>query len=114
MPLLDPVIEFVLEREGGFVDSAADRGGRTNFGITKQFLTDHYRPTLGPAQPEATDSDIDALNLDRAREVYIEFMRRSRIVEIDDERLRLSAFDIAVNSGASAAWKMVQRALIAL
>ena len=32
---VDRLIEGVLEREGGFVDHPADRGGPTCFGITE-------------------------------------------------------------------------------
>ena len=89
----DEAINRVLEREGGFVDDPADRGGRTNFGISQR------------AYP---DLDIANLTRDEAARIY----KRDYwdFIGADDlpENIREIAFDTAVNQGPGFA----RRALI--
>lgn len=51
----DKAIEFILRREGGYVNHPDDPGGETNFGISRR------------AHP---DIDIKNLNRDGAKEIY--------------------------------------------
>lgn len=53
------IIEDVIEREGGFVDHADDRGGATRWGITER-----------EARADGYEGPMSALPMDRARSIY--------------------------------------------
>jgi lysozyme family protein len=88
--------ELVIGHEGGLVDDPKDPGGLTNFGISKR----QY-----PAE------DIANLTLDQARSIY----KRDYWSAIKGDQLppplALCLFDLAVNSGVSAAIRMLQKTL---
>ncbi len=96
-------VEKVLAREGGYVNNPNDRGGETNFGITKAVARAHGY--TGPMQdlPRATAIAIyradywDKQNLDK--------------VEALAPRLAAKLFDVGVNAGIGRAGKWLQRAL---
>jgi lysozyme family protein len=56
-------IDRLLTREGGFVNSPVDRGGPTNWGITKLTLS-KFRGTI------VTLDDVKGLSKDEARTIY--------------------------------------------
>lgn len=88
--------DFVLGREGGYVNDPHDPGGETNFGITKR---------------DYPDLDIKNLSIKKAREIY----KRDYWDKVKSEKLplplRLSVFDAAVNQGPGTAIKLLQRSL---
>ena len=89
------IIEKVLEHEGGYVNDPNDRGGETNFGITKKFYP---------------DVDIKNLTKDQAKHIYhTDYWRRGKCDEIPS-RLRHIYFDMLVNFGKRGAVKVLQRA----
>ncbi len=102
----DRVIEDILEREGGYVDHPADRGGPTNWGITQATLAD-WR-----AQP-VTAADVQALTRDEAKRIYWHryVTGPGYLDAIDDEKLLAFVVDYAVHSGPGRATKALQRAL---
>ena len=60
-------LPIVLEREGGFVDHEADRGGATNRGVT-QAVYDTYRTGRSletRSVREITDDEVEEVYLDR-------------------------------------------------
>ena len=61
--------DFVLGREGGYVNDPHDPGGETNFGITKR---DH------------PDLDIKNLSIKKAREIYTDIKKEIPQVVFDD------------------------------
>lgn len=103
---LQTLITRLLQREGGYVNHPADRGGPTNFGITQAVLT-AWRNV------PATADDVEALDDVEARAVYEELFW----VQPGFNRLTLAPlviemlFDTAVHSGPRTAVKMLQRAL---
>lgn len=101
---MDPIIEAVLEREGGSVDDPQDRGGFTNWGITKPFLERYEK------RPVSVD-EIEGLTRERAGVIYEWFMDVTNIADIEDEALRATVFDAAVHHGEHAAIKFLQRAI---
>lgn len=99
---------FVLEREGGFVNDAADRGGATKYGITAATLT----RARGVAS--VTPADVQQLRISEAVAIYErDYWRASAADRIALERpcLALCHFDAAVNHGVQQATRFLQRAL---
>lgn len=97
-------LNFVLIREGGFVNHPADPGGATNKGITLRTL-EEWR-----GKP-CTVSDVAALTINEAGAIY-----RARYWNpIQGDKLPagldLAVFDAAVNSGPGQAAKWLQRAV---
>ena len=97
-------LKIVLGNEGGLVDDKADRGGRTNFGITQKTLDDFCRATGRTLKPvdQLTDEDVEL--------IYAGYWKDCR-ADYLPEGLDLCVFDCAVNSGAGRAIKLLQRAL---
>jgi lysozyme family protein len=92
----DDAVEVVLKYEGGYVNDPNDKGGETNFGISKAAY-----PTL----------DIKNLTKEDAKKIYrINYWDQLRL-EAFPQRARLIVFDAAVNQGQTRAIMMVQRTL---
>jgi lysozyme family protein len=100
------LIEAVMEREGGYVNQAADSGGPTCFGITEAVARAH-----GYAGP------MRLLPRDEAAAIYRRlYWTRPRLDEIAGRSSLLAAelFDTGVNMGPAVAVTFLQRALTAL
>jgi lysozyme family protein len=96
-------LPFVLQREGGRVDDAADPGGRTNLGITQK-TWDAWRTNNAPDAPgdvwDATVEDVTPLY----HMAYWLAAGCDRLADGDS----LAVFDCAVNMGvhrATALWQ---------
>lgn len=90
----EQAIEIILREEGGYVNDPVDRGGETNFGISKR------------AYPNV---DIKNLTKERAAELYrLDYWERIKADQLP-EWLRLPVFDFAVNGGVARAIKMLQK-----
>ncbi len=89
-------IDFVISREGGYVDHPSDPGGRTNFGIS---------------QRAHKDVDIPNLTLAEAEAIY----EKDYWIPCRCDRIAypasLAVFDYAVNSGTKVATKALQRSI---
>lgn len=96
-------LEFVLKREGGYVNDPDDPGGATNLGITLAVLREAW------ADPNLTAADVKALTRADAAAIY--FARYWRPVQGDKlpQGVDLATFDFAVNSGPMRAAKYLQR-----
>ena len=95
----DAYFERLLKHEGGWSDHAADRGGKTNLGITIG--------TLRSIKPDATEQDLRNLTKDEAKAIYRKNYYEGPGIDKLPENIREQVFDIAVNSGPSRAMKMV-------
>jgi hypothetical protein len=94
MPIPSPIIDFILEHEGGYVNSEFDPGGETNFGISKRSY-----PHL----------DIKNLTRKQAAEIYErDFYNKVRGDDLP-VWLALLVTDFAVNAGIGTAVKTLQR-----
>jgi lysozyme family protein len=96
MSLFDDAFEFTVGHEGGYVNDTDDSGGETNWGISKK------------AHP---DVDIKNLTKDGAKEIYRKNYWNSYYELLNNDTLTIRVFDMAVNSGAIAAIKILQEAI---
>lgn len=92
-----PAVETTLSREGGYTNDPADRGGETNFGISKRQF---------PA--------VDIKNLTRADAVRLYREHYWRFSDLNDQDLANKVFDFAVLYGLKGAIEMLQASIVAL
>ena len=103
---IDKLIEELLDREGGYVNHPADRGGPTNFGIT-----------LAVARANGWTGDIRRLPRPIAAGIYRRlYWHQPRFDDVARHAPRIAAelFDTGVNMGPKVAAAFLQRALNAL
>lgn len=101
----DAVIDDLLQKEGGFVDRAADRGHATNRGITSRTLGEWRR--LG--RP-ATVAEVKALTENEARAIYAQrYVQPFALIPFDE--LRAQLVDFGVNAGVFTATEALQDVL---
>lgn len=122
MSHFEAAIETVLAHEGGFTDGTGDSGGATQWGISLRWLR-----TLGHLDHDGEeegdldhDGDVDADDVRRlTRAQAIAFYRkgwwdRGGYQAIEPQALATKLLDLAVNIGATAAHRCLQRALRAV
>ncbi len=100
------LIDAVLDREGGYTNNPADRGGETKYGIT-----------VAVARANGYDGPMRSLPLAEARDIYRRlYWLRPRFDAVAARAPALAAklFDIGVNMGPPVAAAFLQRALNAL
>jgi len=93
-------VEFVLRHEGGYADDPADRGGKTNWGLSSV-----HHP------------DLDVRDLTRARaieEYRRRYWERYRLDEIDDVAVATKVLDLCVWMGPDDAARYLQTAICAV
>ena len=103
---IDQLIEALIEREGGYANHPADRGGPTRFGITEAVARAHgYRGAMS------------GLPQDEAAAIYRRlYWLRPRFDQVAARAPRIAAelFDTGANMGPAVAATFLQRALTAL
>jgi lysozyme family protein len=103
---IQSLIDDVIDREGGFVDHPADRGGATNWGITEAVArANGYGGTMR-SLPRGTAAAI-------YRRLYWVAPGFDRVAE-RAAALAAELFDTGVNMGPTVAATFLQRALNAL
>jgi hypothetical protein len=103
---VDRLVEALVEREGGYVNNPADKGGPTCFGITEAV-----------ARANGYAGAMKLLPRDEAAVIYKRmYWLRPRFDEVAKRSGRLAAelFDTGVNMGPAVAVTFLQRALTAL
>jgi lysozyme family protein len=106
MTNVDELIEEVIEREGGYVNHPADRGGATNWGVTEAV-----------ARRQGYTGEMRALPRSDAIAIYKRLYWLSpRFDAVAQRAPRLAAemFDTGINMGTGTATGFLQRALNAL
>jgi lysozyme family protein len=103
---VDGLVDALIEREGGYVDNPADKGGPTCFGITQAVA--RANGYAGPMR-QLPRSEAEAIyrRLYWVRPAFDQIATRSR-------RLAAELFDTGVNMGPAVAVTFLQRALTAL
>jgi lysozyme family protein len=103
---VDRLIDALIDREGGYVDHPADKGGPTCFGITEAVARAH-----GYAGP------MRQLPREEAAAIYKRlYWLRPRFNEVANRSARIAGelFDTGVNMGPAVAVTFLQHALTAL
>lgn len=103
---IDELIDSLIDREGGFVNNSADRGGATRYGITEAV-----------ARAQGYSGAIRTLPRSQAAEIYRRlYWLRPRFDDIAERSQALAAelFDTGSNMGPAVAVTFLQRALSAL
>ena len=103
---VDRMLDELLDREGGYVNHPADRGGPTRFGITEAVARAHGCRGAIRDLPEA-----------EARAIYRRiYWLRPRLDAISEQAPAIAGelFDTGVNMGPAVAITFLQRALTAL
>ncbi|HVM22979.1 MAG TPA: glycosyl hydrolase 108 family protein [Sphingomicrobium sp.] len=103
---VDALIDAVLEREGGYVNHPADKGGPTRFGVTEAV-----------ARANGYRGAMRSLPREEAAAIYKRlYWLRPRLDEVAKRSARVAAelFDTGVNMGPAVAVTFLQRALSAL
>ena len=96
MSPFEKALAFVLEREGGYVDDPKDRGGETNYGISKKSYP---------------NEDIKGMTRERAAIIYErDFWDACKCGQLPIP-IAFVVFDIAVNQGQPTACFLLQEAL---
>ena len=103
---IERLLDELVEREGGFADHPADRGGVTRYGVTEAVARAHgYRGLMR------------TLPRDEALSIYRRlYWLRPRFDAVAERAPRIAAelFDTGVNMGPAVAATFLQRALTAL
>ena len=105
-PELDELVEALIEREGGYVANAADKGGPTCFGITEAV-----------ARANGYRGAVRDFPRDEAAAIYKRlYWLRPRLDEVAARSRRIAEelFDTGINMGPAVAVTFLQRALTAL
>jgi len=100
------VINGVLRAEGGYVNDPADRGGETNFGITKAV-----------AVQNGYTGDMRSFPVNLAYDIYYkQYVKAPKFDQVGTLSVPIAAemIDTGVNMGPRQATLMLQRALNAL
>jgi len=103
---IEHYLDELIDREGGYVDHPADRGGPTNRGITQAVARTH-----------GYSGDIRALPLETARQIYRKIYWQEpgfAAVAAVAPDIAAEMFDTGVNMGPGVAIGFLQRALNAL
>lgn len=103
---IEHLLNELIDREGGYVDHSADRGGPTNWGITQAV-----------ARAQGYAGDIRALPRETARRIYRRiYWQEPGFATVADVAPQIAAelFDTGVNMGPGVATGFLQRALNAL
>ena len=102
--LVEGYIARLFEREGGFSDLKADRGGATKFGVTRSTLG-YY---LGR---EATIEDVRTLTIEVATAIYRKLYFDNHRIGLLPDEIEEQVFDFGVNSGPGVAIGALQECL---
>lgn len=103
MGKVDEIIDKLIGVEGGYVDHASDRGGKTRYGIAES-----------TARKQGYTGDMDELPIDLARAIYRDQywigpgLDRVHVIAPD---VAAYLFDYGVHSGPATAIKALQRGL---
>ena len=89
MERFEKIFDYLLKVEGGYSNDKNDRGGKTKYGIIEE-----------EAREFGYTGDMRNLTKDFAKNIYLKkYYLGNKLDKITDDRVALSIFDWAVNSG---------------
>ena len=101
---IESMIDALIAREGGYVNHPADRGGPTNYGITRQTLAAWRGRSV-------TTDEVKCLTRSEAAEIYRASYYFGPGIDSLPPAIQAHVFDIGVNSGPRTSIRLLQRAL---
>ena len=102
----ESLIPYSLKHEGGYSNRKNDRGGETNYGITKIFYDEYKNKVSGTLSPT-----IKGLTLEDAKKLYKAQWDRYNLGYVRDKRKALLLHDYMINSNARGVAKRLQAIL---
>lgn len=100
--LFDIAFNFIIAKEGGYVDDPYDKGGATKYGISSRFIKVN----------DLKIKDVRELTLLQAKEIYhMFFWNPLKIDRINDSTIQLFLFDTAINCGKERAVELLQNSI---
>ena len=102
----DSIIDKNLGHDGGYANNKNDRGGETNWGITKPFM-EEFKYAL----PGGKSVPIKDLSVDDAKKMYKAMWDRYNLGYIRDKNVAYTIFDYMINTYHHTAAKRVQHIL---
>ncbi|HBV7902443.1 glycosyl hydrolase 108 family protein [Enterobacter asburiae] len=112
-PLLSPsfqhALDFVLAKEGGYVNDPTDKGGETKFGISdkRDGIADGKTDVNGDGKP---DTAIKDLTPEQAAQIYFRDYWQAAYCTDWPDGISLFVFDSSVQHGVKAAIRQLQSA----
>ena len=112
-PLLSPsfqhALDFVLAKEGGYVNDHTDKGGETKFGISdkRDGIADGKTDVNGDGKP---DTAIKDLTPEQAAQIYFRDYWQAAYCTDWPDGISLFVFDSSVQHGVKAAIRQLQSA----
>ena len=94
----EKALKFVLDREGGYVNDPADKGGKTSRGITENTYLTWQRKVKGKT---GSYKDIKDISLNEVKDIYWDFYWEESKAEDFSFPLALVIMDTATNFGVS-------------
>ena len=88
-------LNILFELEGGYNNRKSDRGGETNFGVTKKWYPDKYK-------------EIKSITKQEAKDYYKKEYWNTRGINKLPNNISYSVFDSATNQGQGTAVMMLQ------
>ncbi|MBQ7286427.1 MAG: hypothetical protein IJW73_01545 [Candidatus Gastranaerophilales bacterium] len=97
-------LNFIKQVEGGYSNHKADKGGKTNFGITQLTYDEYNRKRKLPIKEvkNITENEVSKI-------YYEDFWKKSGAKDLNDKALGLMLFDSAVNHGVGGAKKYYEK-----
>ena len=97
-------LNFVKQVEGGCSNHKADKGGKTNLGITQITYNEYNKKRNLPLK------DVNNITENEASKIYYEdFWKKSGAKDLKDKSMGLMLFDSAVNHGLGGAKKYYEK-----
>ena len=100
----ETMLNFVLLREGGYVNDPDDPGGETNHGITHEVYDSYRRSKKLPKRSVKYITDDEVVDI-----YYNNYYKASGADKIKNPRLAMAVFDTSVNMGVSVAKELLKK-----